>query len=149
MFYYRDMTAHGLTTGAVAAALTRLKDEGRWKSLRQLSDALADLPGGGISLSFTGIGQIVRGERHVTVDELTALATVLGVSPVTLLMPPVDDPAQDCELAGTPTQRADEALAWLRGERPFEEDSRGDRFEIEAFRRRSLPQWAWKVPARN
>jgi hypothetical protein len=133
---------HGPTTTAVAAALSRLQAEGRWQSLRQLSAALAALPGGGIKLSHTSIGQIVRGERHVTVDELTALATCLGVSPVTFLMPAADTPAGAVGLSGTGPTGAGTLLAWLRGDAPL--DTPGDRHETESFRRRSLPQWAWR-----
>jgi transcriptional regulator with XRE-family HTH domain len=136
---------HGPTTAAVAAALTRLQGEGRWRSLRQLSAALAELPGGGIKLSHTSIGQIVRGERHVTVDELTALAAVLGVSPVTLLMPFTDDPSYGLiELTGTGDHHAGPLLEWLQGVLPLGLDAEAqDPFETEAFQRRSLPRWAW------
>jgi hypothetical protein len=133
---------HGPTTAAVAAALTRLQGEGRWQSLRQLSAALATLPGGGIKLSHTSIGQIVRGERHVTVDELTALAAVLGVSPVTFLIPAVSTgPTELVALTGTGAADAGALLGWLRGDAPL--DGAGDSFETESFRRRALPQWAW------
>ena len=133
---------HGPTTTAVAAALSRLQAEGRWQSLRQLSAALAALPGGGIKLSHTSIGQIVRGERHITVDELTSLATCLGVSPVTFLMPASDTPAGVVGLSGTGPADAGTLLGWLRGDSPL--DAPDDPHEAEVFRRRALPQWAWE-----
>lgn len=136
---------HGPTTTAVAAALTRLQGEGRWRSLRQLSGDLAALPGGGIKLSHTSIGQIVRGERHVTVDELTALAAVLGVSPVTLLMPFTDDDfGGQVALTGTEPAHAGPLLEWLQGTLPLGLDHESqDPHEAESFRRRALPRWAW------
>ena len=141
---------HGPTTAAVAAALTRLQGEGRWQSLRQLSAALAELPGGGIKLSHTSIGQIARGERHVTVDELTALATALEVSPLTLLMPFSDGPSEVVELTGAGRRDAGPTLQWLQGTLPLglEEDWQ-DEFETEAFRRRALPRWAWQRPEKK
>jgi hypothetical protein len=137
-------TSHGPTTTAVAAALTRLQGEGRWTSLRVLSATLMNLPGGGIKLSHTSIGQIVRGERHVTVDELTSLAAALGVSPITLLMPSADEPDDAVEVTGAGQRGAGPTLQWLQGTLPLGlEEEWQDAFETEAFRRRSLPRWAW------
>jgi hypothetical protein len=142
----KPIRGHGPTTAAVAAALARLQGEGRWSSLRQLSDALAALPGGGIKLSHASIGQIMRGTRHVTVDELTALATVLDVSPITLLMPAADQPWEEAKLTGPTPRDAEATLEWLQGILPLGgEAGFKDAFEVEAFRRRSLPRWAWKA----
>ena len=136
---------YGATTAAVAAALTRLQGEGRWSSLRQLSAALAELPGG-IKLSYTSLGQIARGTRHVTVDELTALATALDVSPLTLMMPFSDAADGVVEVTGPGPCEADPLLGWMQGTLPL--DPR-DAFETEAFRRRSLPRWAWQRMQRD
>ncbi len=57
----------------------------RGLSLRKLS---AELDGIGRPIPPLGLARIAKAERHVDVDELVALAEVLGVTPDVLLSPP-------------------------------------------------------------
>ena len=77
-------------------------------------------------------------------DELTALAIAFGVSPLTLLLPPVPaDEGVQVHLTGTPTVEVRGLYAWLRGDAPIHMEEWDDDFLIESFRRRALPPWAW------
>lgn len=141
----------GPTAEAVRINLQRLRYEARL-SLRQLADRMPPGPG---ALSHSSIGEIERGVRRVDVDELTALAAVLGVSPATLLLPvsfdldahpqPTAQPDEPVQLTGTQPEARETMLRWLRGDRPISSEtiSTADDFEAEAFRRRALPGWAW------
>jgi ABC-type tungstate transport system permease subunit len=81
----------------------------------------------------------------VSVDQLTALATALDVSPIALLMPQVVTAADEqVRLTGTEDTEGEGLLAWLQGEAPADRGQWTDSFEVEHFRRRSLPPWAWK-----
>jgi transcriptional regulator with XRE-family HTH domain len=61
-----------------------------------------------------GLRRIESGDRRVDADDLTALAVALDVSPITLLMPQVDEPAQEVAVAGVKTKiRADKLWLWL------------------------------------
>lgn len=80
----------GANGRAVAANVKRLRTA-RGMSLRALSEALQKV---GRGLSADAINKIENGAnpeakqiRRVDVDDLMALAVVLGVSPVTLLLP--------------------------------------------------------------
>jgi transcriptional regulator with XRE-family HTH domain len=63
----------------------------RGLSCRKLS---ADLQKAGRPIPPLGLARIARAERRVDVDELVALAAVLGVTPDALLAPP-GEPAAD------------------------------------------------------
>ena len=109
---------------------------------RALAAALTDL---GVPLTSSGISDIEAGRRTVSVDQLTCLAMALDVSPIALLMPE-SGPENDhrVKLSGTPTVLSLGFLPWLRGDVPFDAALWDDAFEVEAFRRRSLPEWSWK-----
>lgn len=100
----------------------------------------------GLAMSSSGITDIERGRRSVSVDQLTALAAALGVSPVTLLTPIPDDESPDTEviLSGTSPERASDMHLWLRGDRSLTDDMLDD-FEREAFRRLANPPWTWRT----
>lgn len=110
-------------------------------SLRELAALMRPGPG---ALSHSSIGEIERGVRRCDVDELTALATTLDVSPVTLLMPYSESPTEEVSVTGmTHVIDASFVLGWLRGDSPVEPERASDEHEAESFRRRSLPSWAW------
>lgn len=109
---------------------------------RTLAASLAE---NGLPMSSSGITDIERGKRGVNVDQLTALAAALGVSPIALLTPLPDDGNPDGEviLSGTSPERADDMYRWLKGERSLTDEMLDD-YEREGFRRRSNPTWTWK-----
>ncbi|WP_344604448.1 helix-turn-helix transcriptional regulator [Streptomyces glaucus] len=92
----------GPTGQTVAANIARLRKR-REMTTRQLSAALERA---GRSIPASGITRMEKGERVVTADELTALAVVLGVSPVTLLLPANTRGPKDVN--GLPTQATTE-----------------------------------------
>jgi transcriptional regulator with XRE-family HTH domain len=109
---------------------------------RTLANGLAEQR---VPMSGSGITDIERGRRGVSVDQLTALAAALGVSPIALLSPMPDDenPTAETALSGTSYETADAMYQWLRGERSLTDDMLDD-YERETFRRRSNPPWTWK-----
>lgn len=127
------MADYGQTNAAVGANVARLRAQKRW-SLREMADALPDGPGG---LSHASIRELEHGLRRVTVDELTSLAAALDVSPLTLLLPP-SEPEGGLTGAGSPVPAV--LLRWLQGRSPLQ--GTDDPFEVEAFQRRALPEWA-------
>lgn len=76
--------------------------------LRELSDKLA---GVGRPILASGIHKIERAERRVDVDDLVALALVLGRTPNQLLIPPVSG-HEDQEVDWTPDVRMELGAAW-------------------------------------
>ncbi|MFF1906023.1 helix-turn-helix domain-containing protein [Kitasatospora sp. NPDC058218] len=97
----------------VAANVKRLR-ETRGLTLRALSVALKDQ---GRSLSADALNKIENGAsdepraiRRVDVDDLVALAVVLGVSPVTLLLP--SDARGETEVTGAGRVRSHDAWMW-------------------------------------
>ncbi|WP_405830800.1 MULTISPECIES: helix-turn-helix domain-containing protein [unclassified Streptomyces] len=71
-------------TGKTVAANVRRLREARGLSTYDLSRALAEA---GRPIAPSAIAKVERAERRVDVGDLMALAVVLGVSPVTLLLP--------------------------------------------------------------
>lgn len=98
-------------------------------------------------MSQSGVADIERGQRTVSVDQLTALADALGVSPLALLMPhSVTGDAEMVALTGVESSLGLELWNWLRADYPLRYEPRGDaasEHEAEVFRRRSTPPWAW------
>ncbi len=129
------------TSQVVGRNVARIRG-GRAMTTRALAAALTEL---GVPLTSSGITDIEAGRRTVSVDQLTALATALDVSPIALLMPG-SGPENDhrVKLTGTPTVLSLAMLPWLRGDVPIRAEEWDDAFEVEAFRRRSLPSWSWK-----
>jgi transcriptional regulator with XRE-family HTH domain len=64
--------------------IRRLREQRLW-SYREVEERLAQA---GRAIPVLAQSAIDRGERHVDVDDLVALATVFGLSPEDLLMPP-------------------------------------------------------------
>lgn len=90
--------------------------EARGLSFNRASMALEEL---GRPIPPLGLSRLASGNRRVDVDELVALAVLLGVSPSALLVPRhvgVDDVV---ELTPTVKQRAGIVWAWLDGRIPL------------------------------
>lgn len=146
----------GPTAEAVSANLKHLL-AARRLSARSFA---ATMPAGPGQLTHSAVSEIARGVRRVDVDELTALAAALGVSPATLLLPPPGPdpisgqteeelPQRPAALTGVDPIPADELLRWLQGWRPLPpptpyRDAVEAEFQMEVFRRQSLPWWAWE-----
>lgn len=92
------------TSEVVAANIRRLRLS-RGLSLPDLSRELSK---GSFKVSAVALGRLERGERKATVDDLTAIAVVLGVSPAELL-----DPAlSEVTLTGVPEGLVQEEIWW-------------------------------------
>jgi transcriptional regulator with XRE-family HTH domain len=103
-------------TGLTVASNVRRIRERRGLSTYQVSRQLRQVEQG---IAPSALGKIERGERRVTVGELTALAAVLNVSPSALLLPLDDDPAHSIEITGAGSVPADVAWDWMDGRRPL------------------------------
>ncbi|MEU9258546.1 helix-turn-helix transcriptional regulator [Streptomyces sp. NPDC048212] len=132
--YGRRAVETGPTGKIVAENLARLRKV-RGFSTRQLAAALEEK---GRSISPSGISRMEKAERHVTADELVALAAILRVNPSALMLPPTDSPADSIEITGVGTVGADAAWDWMDGEMPIERVKPGDpsgslmRFQLDA-----------------
>lgn len=80
----RPRTQINDSTGQQVAANVRRIREGRGWSTYDLSRVLAEA---GRPIAASAIAKVERAERRVDVGDLMALAVVLGVSPLTLLLP--------------------------------------------------------------
>ncbi|MBN7561396.1 helix-turn-helix domain-containing protein [Mycobacteroides abscessus] len=137
----------GLTGQTVAHNLRRIRAE-LDISLRDVAERMPE----DRKLNHAQVSAAERGVRQVTVDDLTALAAALGVSPITLLLPhakPQDGYDADCEmrLTGTRPQYPEVMIDWLRGDAPLDANvvnAREREFEAETFRRDALPEWFWR-----
>jgi hypothetical protein len=96
---------------------------------RELTKAGRDIPA-------LGLGRIETGQRRVDVDDLTALAVVFEVSPVSLLMPrtEADHPDDFVQLTGTDTMPGTRAWSWLIGAYPLGGS-------VLSFYNHALPSW--------
>lgn len=103
-------------TSAAVAANTRRVRERRGLSTYQLSRALQEV---GRPITPSAISKLERGERRVDVDDLMALAVVLGVSPSALLLPMDDSPNSSVEVTGAGAVSAEDAWDWIDGRRPL------------------------------
>lgn len=95
----------GPTGVRTAENLRRIRDA-RGLSTARLSKLLEDV---GRPIQPTGITKIEKKERKVDVDDLVALALVLNVSPLALLLPPVDG---DESVSLAPAVEVPAWLAW-------------------------------------
>lgn len=103
----------GPTAANVAANLKELRGS---QSLRALSARLAEI---GHPLAASALQRIESGERRVDVDDLTALACALDVSPLALLKIPAS--ANTGRLTGTAEHTSSELALWLQGLEPLSE----------------------------
>ncbi|MGV9337888.1 helix-turn-helix domain-containing protein [Streptomyces sp. NPDC003688] len=141
--YGRRAVEMGPTGKTVAENLTRLRKT-RGLSIRQLS---AELERRGRSLSPSGITRMEKADRHVTTDELVALAATLGVNPSALLLPLKDGPDEAVEVTGVGTVGAGEVWDWADGKRPLGATT-GDMdalldFDLYARPPRHRRTWEW------
>lgn len=114
--YGRRAIETGPTGETVAQNLARLRKI-RGMSTRQLSGALERM---GRSISPSGITRMEKAERHMTADELVAMAIVFGVSPSALLLPLEDADDVAIEVTGAGPVPADTAWDWMDGKRPLQ-----------------------------
>ncbi|KAB1149249.1 helix-turn-helix transcriptional regulator [Streptomyces luteolifulvus] len=127
----------GPTSRHVAANLKRLRTA-RGLSTTRLSDALKEA---GQPIPATGITRIEKGERRVDVDDLTALAVVLGVSPSALLLPPTKSPQEVVEITGGGEVASDTAWAWADGTRPLRMEAGHEYAATLEYALYSRPPW--------
>ncbi|WP_083082146.1 helix-turn-helix domain-containing protein [Mycolicibacter kumamotonensis] len=128
------------TSAVVGVNLARLRADTR-HTTRTLA---AEVGATGLRMSSSGITDIERGRRAVSVDQLTALAVCLGVSPLALLTPLPEYPDAVIALTGTPSRPAASLYRWLRGEQALNDETL-DAYERATFRRRSTPPWTWET----
>lgn len=108
----RPAAQYGPTAAAVAANVERFR-RARGMTIYSLSGALSEA---GRPITPSAIAKIEKQQRQVTVDDLTALADVLDVSPVALLLPRMpDEPVSITPTKAVPWQVA---WRWLLGEQP-------------------------------
>ena len=84
-------------------------------SQRRLAEILTGM---GRPMPTTALSKIERGERRVDADDLVAIAIALGVSPATLLLPPVAD-ATLTQVTGVGQVPSRSAWDWADGVRPL------------------------------
>lgn len=133
----RPAAQYGPTGHTVAENVKRLREH-RGMTIYALSGALDKA---GRPITPSAIAKIEKQQRQVTVDDLTALASVLRVSPMTLLLPWKPTADAPVEVTGTGTATARDVWQWADGARPLrvsEEDRLGD---LLRFRLDSRPAW--------
>jgi transcriptional regulator with XRE-family HTH domain len=123
----------GPISGYVVENVKRLRAERKW-SLAELSQEMGKA--GRPTLS-SGLHRLEQGKRRIDVDDLVALAAAFGVSPITLLLPPVS--RGDVALTAELTADAGAAWDWIRAEHPLAVPEDDDGFAEVEFQRRALP----------
>ncbi|MFD6822488.1 helix-turn-helix domain-containing protein [Streptomyces sp. NPDC060085] len=111
----RPAAQYGPTAASVAENVKRLRER-RNMTIYSLSGALDKV---GRPITPSAVAKIERQQRQVTVDDLAALAVVLGVSPSALLLPLDDSTANSIEVTGGGAVPADVAWDWADGQRPL------------------------------
>lgn len=101
----------GPTGETVAANLARIRMS-RGLNYTELSKLLDQA---GREISALGIRRAESGERRLDVDDLTALAVVLGVSPLTLLLPEDGRRGASSRLTGIDDRKVAHNTQWLWG----------------------------------
>ncbi|MEU0035502.1 helix-turn-helix transcriptional regulator [Streptomyces sp. NPDC006333] len=112
----RGAVEMGPTALTVAANVRRIRDKVRGWSTYDLAGRLTKA---GRPIAPSAISKIERGERQVTVDDLAALAVVLGVSPSALLLPFTDGPDKPVGVTGVGEVPALAAWEWADGRTPL------------------------------
>lgn len=95
----------------------RLREVRRLRGWTQ-ADLASALTRAGVDLGESAVVRMERGIRGVSLDEAIAIATVLGVSPLHMMVPLDDNGAQLTPRLAVSTV---DARAWLRGQRPLQE----------------------------
>jgi len=104
----RPAIPYGTTGHTVAQNVKRIRQQ-RGMTTYALSDALVHA---GRPITASGIVRLEKQQRQVTVDDLAALASALGVTPAQILDPPTDcrvchgtpPPGFACTECGTTTK---------------------------------------------
>ncbi|MEU6101179.1 helix-turn-helix domain-containing protein [Streptomyces flaveolus] len=135
--YGRRAVEVGPTGMTVAENLARLRKV-RGYSTRQLA---AELERKGRPVSPSGITRMEKGERVVTVDDVTAFAAIFGVSPVSLLLPLTSSAETPVEITGGGTVDALRAWEWGIGRLPLRTTPEHERTQLAEHRLYGLPQW--------
>lgn len=115
----RPAAQYGPTAAAVAANVARLRKARGW-SIYALAGALerAEKP-----ITPSGLAKLEKQQRQVTVDDLTALAVVFGVSPSALLLQFTDGPDKPVSVTGAGEVPALAAWEWADGRTPLKYES--------------------------
>ena len=90
-----------------------------------------------------------KADRHVTADDLTALAVIFRVNPSALLLPLDDSPEGSISITGGGTVSAADAWAWMDGERPLHLDesrSSTDMLDFDLYARPPRRRRSQKAP---
>jgi transcriptional regulator with XRE-family HTH domain len=115
--------------------------EQRRMSYAELSRILDEL---GRPIPPLGLRRIEAGERRVDVDDLTALAVALKVSPIGLLMPATAEADEAVTMTGSgEPARADTVWNWLSALEPLPGVPKGCRTNWAELRGASWPRWRW------
>lgn len=93
----------------------------------------------GRPLTRQAASEIEAGRRRVDVDDLVVIASVLGVSPATLLMPQAREHDDVVELTGTRVP-AEFAWRWLTADADLDPTQTAQ--DADRFRRAATPAWA-------
>lgn len=104
----------------MAANLRNLRDRRRGLSVYELARLLEEE---GAPIPPSGISRIERSERRVDVDELAALAVVLGVNPSSLLLPRDAERGQLIEVTRKSRQPAWVVWRWADGLLPLPKET--------------------------
>lgn len=108
-------------TGVIAASRVQELREAKGWSYNELSRKLEEL---GRSIPPLGLRRIESHDRRIDADDLTALAIVLGVSPVSLLLPLRSH--GEIEVTGGGSVPAERAWSWARANRPLHDQPDDD-----------------------
>lgn len=103
------------------AAARRWGLGGQPMTVRALADRLNE---SGVRTAHSALSEIENGARRVDVDDLTALAAALGVSPLFLLLPHSFEEGEAVELSGVGKVPLRTAWAWMRDGLPLDPDLR-------------------------
>jgi transcriptional regulator with XRE-family HTH domain len=133
----RGAVEAGPTSATVARNVRRVRER-RGYSTNQISRLLEKA---GRSISPAAISKLERGERRVDVDDLTALASVLDISPAALLLPLTDSYQEPVEVTGAGTMPATVAWDWALGRRPLRMTAGKEETELLEYQLYSLPAW--------
>lgn len=108
----------GSSSKRVAANLRHIRRE-HDVTTAALSQRLASI---GHPIADTGITKTEKEDRRVDADDLVALALALGVTPNTLLLPPVGylGASDSHQLTPAVSGSAEELWQWAQGERPLD-----------------------------
>lgn len=114
------------------------------------ADLAARLKANGHPIPVASIGRIEGGQRRVEVDDLTALAVALGVSPLALLLPNTRSAREEVQTTGAGPHPADIVWRWALAGVPFRGLEHLDPAERHVNIRRSFPWWLEPVaPGEN